>query len=162
VVAIRAVVAGRQVVAIRAVVAARPAVPPRGAEAGDDRYWAGAPLRFDSVNNVSSIQSGKVRRFAIKEQRLHKRFASEKVCILELNNEFCPATVKNISFSGALVHNYKLLTKLAIGDTCIVSINGEFQCEYPSKVARIDSSNIALEFIGRHKMHVVNYGLNSH
>jgi len=107
---------------------------------------------------ISVQKNLKIRRFAIKEQRLHKRFDSEKICILELNNEFFPATVRNISFSGALVHSYNLLTKLIPGDSCIVSMNGEFQCEYPCKVARIDHSNIALEFIGRHKMHVVDYG----
>ena len=70
--------------------------------------------------------------------------------------------MKNISFGGALVHTHNLLNKLTIGDKCNVCLNGELDCEFPSKVTRVESANIALEFIGRQIMNAVSFESNNH
>jgi len=104
----------------------------------------------------------KVGRCAIKEQRLHKRYEAEKACLLERDNDYLPATIRNISFGGALLHNYKLLKNLHVGDTCTVNINGELPYEYPCKIIRVNTADIALEFTDRHNISAVGYRPNSH
>ncbi len=86
----------------------------------------------------------------MKEHRLSKRVNSEKVCLLELGNEFYPATLKNISFGGALVRTPNMQHGLRIADRCTICMNGEFSREYPCKVIRVEPSYVALEFINWH------------
>jgi hypothetical protein len=62
----------------------------------------------------------------MKEHRLSKRVNSEKVCLLELGNEFYPATLKNISFGGALVRTPNMQHGLRIADRCTICMNGSF------------------------------------
>ena len=83
------------------------------------------------------------------EHRLHNRVDYEEKCLLQIRNEYYPAKVKNISFGGALVVSYNPLIGLNVGDCCNVSVNGESPGDYPCKVARIDTSSIALEFTGK-------------
>jgi hypothetical protein len=96
-------------------------------------------------------------RCAIKENRLHKRVYSEEKCLLQVRNEYYPATVKNISFGGALVHSYNPIG-LNVGDSCNVSMNGDSLREYPCKVARVETPNIALEFTSRRILIVEGQG----
>jgi hypothetical protein len=86
----------------------------------------------------------------MKEHRLHKRIDSEEICFLELNDGYYPATVKNISSGGALVHTYNPLSGLHVGENCFVGMYGEPPREYPCKVARVDIYNVALKFTGRY------------
>lgn len=86
----------------------------------------------------------------MKEHRLSTRFNSEKICLLELGNEFYPATIKNISFGGALVRTPNMQHGLRVADKCNISMNGEFLREYPCKVIRVEPSYVALEFINWH------------
>ena len=83
----------------------------------------------------------------MKEHRLSKRYNSDKVCLLELGNEFYPAKLKNISFGGALVFTPNMQHGLSIADKCTICMNGEFSREYSCKVIRVESCQVALEFI---------------
>jgi len=78
------------------------------------------------------------------------RIDCEEKCLLRHQDSCYPVTVKNISFGGALAHTYKPLQKLAVGDSCIVSMIGEFLQEYSCEVKRVEPANIALEFNSRH------------
>ena len=94
-------------------------------------------------------------RCAIKEHRLHKRFNSAENCLLAVRDEYYPATVRNISFGGALVHPYKPLTLLRVGDDCSVCMDNEYLSEYPCKVSRLEAAAVALEFTGRHSLEFI-------
>lgn len=85
------------------------------------------------------------------EHRHDKRVDCDETCIVRLGDLHHVATVKNISFGGALVHFYSSPPRLTIGDNCNISMIGEFLCEYSCEVVRAETPNIALTFIGMNK-----------
>jgi hypothetical protein len=84
------------------------------------------------------------------EHRKHQRVDYEETCMLKLRGMYYPTTVKNISFGGALVHFYNPQLVLHVGDDCAVCMNGVSLHDYPCKIARIEASDIAVKFTGRH------------
>jgi hypothetical protein len=87
------------------------------------------------------------------EHRLHTRLDCDDHCQLKLRDTFYPATVKNISLGGALVHFYDNLPGVNVGDNCNVSLGGELTCEYSCEVLRVETSKVALSIMG---MHIIN------
>ena len=81
------------------------------------------------------------------DQRLHNRLDSEEKCIVNLRGSYYNATAKNISLGGVLVHFFNSQPDLHIGDSCIISMNGESLVKYPSVVVRVAASEVALRFI---------------
>jgi len=94
----------------------------------------------------------------MKEQRLSKRYNSDKACLLKLGCDFCAATVENISFGGVLVRTSYMQHGLRVADKFNISIHGEFLREYPCKVIRVEPSYVALEFIS---WHLINWNIQS-
>jgi len=84
------------------------------------------------------------------EHRIHNRINDEERCHLRLNDSYYLATVKNVSMGGALVDLYFPPVGLHTGNNCQVSIDGGKLYNYDCKIVRIENSNIALKFIGKH------------
>ena len=91
------------------------------------------------------------------EHRHDNRVDCDETCILRLGDLHHVATVKNISFGGALVYLYSSPPSLQIGDNCSICMIGEFLCEYSCEVVRAETPNIALTFIGMHKFKAVEH-----
>ena len=91
------------------------------------------------------------------ELRNDRRVDCDETCMLHLGDLNHVATVKNISFGGALVHFHSSPPSLQIGDNCNISMIGEFHCEYSCEVVRAEAPNIALTFIGMHKYKAVEH-----
>ena len=88
----------------------------------------------------------------MEEHRHDMRVDCEQKCIIRQKGWFYPAVVRNISFGGALVHTYRPLLDVRVGDKCVVSIDGEFHQEYSCEVARSEDISIGLAFTGVHKL----------
>ena len=91
------------------------------------------------------------------EHRHDKRIDCDETFILRLGDLHHIATIKNISFSGALVHFDSSPPNLHIGDKCNISMNGVFLREYSCEVVRAKTPNIALSFTGMRKFEVVEH-----
>ena len=91
------------------------------------------------------------------EHRHDNRVDCDESCILRLGDLHHIATVKNISFGGALVHFDSSTPRFHIGDICNISMIKEFICEYSCEVVRAETPNIALTFIGMHKFKAVEH-----
>jgi hypothetical protein len=91
------------------------------------------------------------------EHRHDKRVDCDQTCILRLGELHHVATVKNISFGGALLYFYPSPPCLQAGDNCNISMIGEFLCEYSCEVVRVEAPDIALTFIGMHKFKAVEH-----
>jgi len=85
------------------------------------------------------------------EHRHEIRVDCDETCVVRLGGLDHVATVKNISFGGALVNFYYSPPSLHIGDKCSISMKGEFLSEYSCEVVRADTPTIALMFTGNHK-----------
>lgn len=83
---------------------------------------------------------------AMSENKRRIRVDCDDRCQLLLNDSSCLATVKNISFGGALIHFYNQLPDLHVGDNCKVRMNGEPSNEYSCEVVRVENYNIAVIF----------------
>lgn len=80
------------------------------------------------------------------EHRHNIRVNCADKCVLHMRNWLYMATVKNISFGGALVHSP--VHDIRVGEKCSITINGTTLREYFCKVVRIKSSDIGLMFTG--------------
>lgn len=91
------------------------------------------------------------------EHRHEKRVECDETCVLSRGDSHQVATVKNISFGGALVHFYSLPPNLHIGENCSISVNEEFLCEYSCEVVRAEAPNFALMFTGMRTFKIVTH-----
>ena len=91
------------------------------------------------------------------EYRHAKRIDCNETCVLRMGDVNHVATVKNISFGGALVHFDSPTPRLHIGDICNISMIKEFICEYSCEVVRDETPRIGLMFIGMHKFKAVDH-----
>ncbi|MDD2581229.1 MAG: PilZ domain-containing protein [Desulfuromonadaceae bacterium] len=89
------------------------------------------------------------------EHRHDIRVDCEDKCILHMGDLHYIATVKNISFGGALVNLYSPQPGLHTGDKCDISMDGKFIREYSCEVVREEAPNVALTFTGMHKLKAV-------
>ena len=88
------------------------------------------------------------------EHRSDIRADCEDKCVLHQGVLHHLATVKNISFGGALVHFNTMQPTLHIGENCDITVNGEYLREYSCEVVRIEAPDIALKFTGMRKLKV--------
>lgn len=86
----------------------------------------------------------------MEEHRHNIRVDCAEKCVLHFSDWPCLATVKNISFGGALVHSS--IHTLKVGDDCRVTMDGGSLREYSCKVVRVKSADIALMFTGMQRM----------
>jgi len=86
-----------------------------------------------------------------------RRVVTDATCLLSLGNLHHIASVKNISFNGALVHFSTKPPSLDVGDKCNFFIIGEFIREYSCNVVRVETQKIALMFNGMHKVTAAEY-----
>ena len=93
----------------------------------------------------------------MEEYRHDIRVDCEERCILHRGVLHHFATVKNISFGGALVNSKLKPLGLHTGDYCIISVDGEFFDEYFCEVLRVETPDIALKFTGIHKVKAVEH-----
>ena len=84
----------------------------------------------------------------MKEQRRNIRIACAEKCVLHLRNWLYLASVKNISFGGALVQSP--IHDLHVGDYCKVTMDGTTIREYSCKIVRVDAVDVALTFTDMH------------
>lgn len=93
------------------------------------------------------------------EHKRRMRVDCEEQCRLLLRDSSYLATVKNISFGGALIHFYESLPDLHVGDRCKVRMNGESIREYSCEVVRIGTSDVAVMFSGVERLFAVMHTL---
>lgn len=91
------------------------------------------------------------------EHRHDIRVDCGETCIVRLGDLHHVATVKNISFGGALVHFNSSPPRLRNGDICNISMDGEFLREYSCEVIRTETPDIGLIFTGMRKFKVVEH-----
>ena len=84
----------------------------------------------------------------MQEHRRHNRVDSDEKCILNFSGWYYQATVKNISSGGALLHPNDPLPELHVGDDCNVNMKRKSLRDHPCKVARVETSHVALKFTG--------------
>ena len=88
----------------------------------------------------------------LDNKRNGTRIDHERTCFLSHSGITYRCRMKNISLSGTLVSALIFASAaMKVGDTCGLFLSPEStMCpiEYTSRVARLDSSNIALQFIG--------------
>jgi|GEM_PF-1286470 len=82
------------------------------------------------------------------ERRHNMRIEDGEPCHLRLGDLHYLATVRNISLSGALLHFYSPPTRFQVGDNCQISLNGEGTYNCNCEVVRVETSNVAMKFIG--------------
>jgi hypothetical protein len=79
--------------------------------------------------------------------RRHKRRVCEEYCHLHLGDSSYPARIENISFGGALVHFFRTLPGIHVGDKFKMTLKREITFEFNCEVIRVGTSNVALRFI---------------
>lgn len=88
----------------------------------------------------------------LDNKRNGTRVDHERTCFLSHRGITYRCEMKNISLSGALVSALDFASSaMQVGDECGLFLSAEStMCpiEYTSRVARLDSSNIALQFLG--------------
>jgi hypothetical protein len=88
----------------------------------------------------------------LDNKRNGTRIDHERSCFLSHSGITYRCRMKNISLSGTLVSALDFASAaMQVGDTCGLFLSAEStMCpiEYTSRVSRLDSSNIALQFIG--------------
>lgn len=83
------------------------------------------------------------------DKRVGHRVTSASQCLLSHCGSKYPGVLEDISISGALVSMTNSLPYVVqLGDTCDLECCGElsFPDEYSSKVVRIDSHKVGLQF----------------
>ncbi|WP_223921670.1 PilZ domain-containing protein [Geobacter sp. AOG2] len=93
----------------------------------------------------------------MEEQRRHIRLVDDERCHLRLGDLYYLATIKNISLSGALLHFYTPPERFQIGDNCQISLDGGNLYNYNCEVVRVETSNVAMKFIGIHSLKEVEH-----
>lgn len=85
------------------------------------------------------------------KKRQGLRVGCDDKCLLVCNGRHYPCKLENISVSGVLLRSTGTpFSRIKAGDTCgLVICSDPMLCpgEYRSKVARLDASRIALQFI---------------
>jgi hypothetical protein len=88
----------------------------------------------------------------LDNKRNGTRIDHERTCFLSHSGITYRCRMKNISLSGTLVSAQDFVSAaMQVGDMCGLLLSAEStMCpiEYTSRVSRLDSSNIALQFIG--------------
>lgn len=82
------------------------------------------------------------------EHRHHIRRDDGELCHLRLGDLYYLATVRNISLGGALLHFYTPPARFQVGDNCQLSLDGGDLCDYDCEVVRVETSDVAMKFIG--------------
>jgi len=82
------------------------------------------------------------------ERRHDMRVDDGESCHLRLGDLHYLATVKNISSSGVLLHFYAPPMRFQAGDNCQVSLDGGNSYNGDCEVVRVETSNVAMKFIG--------------
>ena len=82
--------------------------------------------------------------------RLHTRLECKERCHLHLRDAFYSAKAENVSLGGVLMHFNDSLPGLHVGDNCKLTMNGLNYYEYLCEIARVETANIALRFVGTH------------
>lgn len=87
----------------------------------------------------------------MENKRLNTRLECNERCQLRWSDSFYSATIRNVSLTGALVHFDNQLPDVQTGVKCTVHLckdRDSYPCEYTCKIIRVETSDIALKFIG--------------
>jgi hypothetical protein len=104
------------------------------------------------IGNVRILTgAGKGTEMHYNTVRQGLRVACADKCLLVCNGQHYPCKLENISVSGVLLNiTSTVLTSIKPGDMCgLIMCSDPMLCpgEYRSKVARLDASRIALQFL---------------